>query len=62
MYLHSGVTKNENHTPAVYREPGGVPTPPNLRPISRAGTAPCKGLPKAARQRALDERGFGVAG
>ena len=21
---------------AVYREPGGVPTPPNLRPFSRA--------------------------
>ena len=35
--------------PAVYREPGGVPTPPNLRPFSRAGTAPCKGLPQAAR-------------
>ena len=24
---------------AVYREPGGVPTPPNLRPFSRAGSA-----------------------
>ena len=36
------------------RELGGVPTPPNLRPISRAGTAPGKGLPaRDARQRAL---------
>ena len=47
--------------PAVDREPG-VPSPPNLRPVSRAGTAPCKGLPQTARQRALDARGFGVAG
>ena len=31
--------------PAVYREPGGVPTPPNLRPFSCAGTALGKGLP-----------------
>ena len=36
---------------AVYRKPGGVPTPPNLRPVSRAGTAPCKGLPQAANAR-----------
>ena len=34
---------------AVYREPGGVPTPPNLRPLSRAGAAPGKGLPLGAR-------------
>ena len=50
--------------PAVYREPGGVPIPPNLRPISRAGTAPGKGLPvrAASDASALDARGFGVAG
>ena len=36
------------------RELGGVPTPPTLRPISRAGTAPGKGLPaRDARMRAL---------
>ena len=42
---------------AVYREFGSVPTPPNLRPISRAGATPVKGLPdRATRQRALEVR------
>ena len=51
------------HAPAVYREPGGVPTPPNLRPMSRAGSALAKGLPQAAsiRERPCG-RGVGVAG
>ena len=47
-------TRTPPPAPAVYREPGGVPTPPNLRPFSRAGTAPGKGLPvRDARLRAL---------
>ena len=48
--------------PAVYRELGGVPTPPNLRPSSRAGAAPGKGLPAARARSALAGRGTGVAG
>ena len=38
----------------VYRESGGVPTPPDLRPVSRANPAPGKVLPvRDARMRAL---------
>jgi hypothetical protein len=40
----------------------GVPSPPNLRPFSRAGAARPRVCRKAARQRALDAGGFGVAG
>ena len=50
---------------AVYREPGGVPTPPNLRPVTPRrdrGRAP-RVCPQAAsiRERPCG-RGFGVAG
>ena len=37
---------------AVYRELGGVPTPPNLRPFSRAGARAAKGLPPGRGTRA----------
>ena len=35
--------------PAVYRKFGGVPTPPSLRPSSRAGTALARVCPKGLR-------------
>ena len=51
--LGDGTASERAHVPprchAVYRELGGVPIPPNLRPASRAGTAPCKGLPQPRR-------------
>ena len=43
-------TRTPPPAPAVYRELGGVPTPPNLRPISRAGDRTWQG--SAARRRA----------
>ena len=48
--------------PAVYREPGGVPIPPDLRPFSHAGSAPVKGLPRGRASARPCRRGSGVAG
>ena len=48
----SGTAKRRHESaacPCCLSRVGGVPSPPNLRPSSRAGAAPCKGLPAGAR-------------
>jgi hypothetical protein len=52
--MHSeAATRMPPPAPAVYRELGGVPSPPNLRAESRAEAAPGKGVNRAAAHRAL---------
>ena len=55
-------TRRPPPAPALYRKPGGVPTPPNLRPDSHAGTALGKGLPARDARTRPCRCGFGVAG